>query len=111
MDVRLGGGALVVRARQLLGRAVRALVDQGMQQLDVDRRVPTATARRGQHRPAVAGALDPAHQGIDVDRKPSGDLGVRLDAAFVRAHRPLAKRGRIGIRHARNRSQVDHQLK
>lgn len=37
MDVRFGCGALVVRARQLLGRAVRTLLEHGVQQGDIDR--------------------------------------------------------------------------
>ena len=60
---------------------------------------------------AVALALDPTNQGVEMDRKARGDLGVRLGAALVRAHGALAKRDRIRIRHARNRSQLHHQLK
>ena len=54
MDVCLRCSAFVVRARQLLGGAVGTLCDQGVQQRDVDRGVPAAATRRGEHRPAVA---------------------------------------------------------
>ena len=41
----------------------------------------------------------------EMDREPSGDLGdVSVPASYARAP-PLAKRGRIRIQHARNRSQ------
>ena len=47
MDLCFRCGALVVCTRQLLGRAVGALRDQRVQQLEIDRRVPAAPAGCG----------------------------------------------------------------
>ena len=56
-------------------------------------------------------ALDPAHQCIEVDLEPVRDLPIRAGRGLVRADSSFAERHRIRIRHARNRSQLDHSLK
>ena len=75
MDLRLWRGALVVpRVSSSVvrsGRSWSSDCNNGRSTASTP-----AAAWCGHHRSPVAHALDPAHQGVEVDRKTRGDLGV-----------------------------------
>ena len=112
MDARRRPDGPVVRPRQFVRRPVGSLGDQADaapagRPASASRR-PSRTAPR-RPGPGRAGPSAPACSVQSSKRV--GHLGIRLGGRLVRAHGSLPQGDRIRIRHARNRSQFDHQLK
>ena len=98
MDAPGGPHPAVVRAGQLVGRAIRPLVDEAVQPREIHRRPPAAPFDQGGDRSGLAVPLDPANQRGHTDRKLRRHVAVPVGPVLVRTHSSLPQGDRIRIR-------------